>query len=103
MLQILTCVHYWMLFFFSPLSFHNNLKTHYLDGKVNHRVDYLVCALLDVESEYFFKYNQRCMLGGLNPKVKREEERHQRGFVMPDSAIEVTDAHNIKSSHLKEQ
>ena len=66
----------------------------YLDGKVNRRVDYLVCALLDIESEYFFKYNQRRMLGGLNPKAMREEQHHQRGFAIPDSQPLRSDAHN---------
>ena len=72
-----------------PFSFHNNLKTHYLDGKVNRRVDFLVCALLEIESDYFFKYNQKRMLGGLNPKTVREEHRHQRGMMIPALSIEV--------------
>ena len=72
-----------------PFSFHNNLKTHYLDGKVNRRVDFLVCALLEIESDYFFKYNQKQMLGGLNPKAVREEHRHQRGMLILALSIEV--------------
>ena len=52
-------------------------------------MDYLVCALLDIESEYFLKYNQRCMhTWRIKPKSQREEQCHQRGFVIP-AAIEV--------------
>ena len=49
-------------------SFHNTLKTNNLDGKVNQKVDYLVIALLDTEKD-FFTYNQKRILGGLNPRV----------------------------------
>ena len=44
---------------------------------------------LGFSDEYFFQYNQRHMLGEVNPKATREEERHQRGLTIPDSAIEV--------------
>jgi len=32
---------------------------------------FLVCALLEIESDYFFKYNQKRMLDGLNSKAVR--------------------------------
>lgn len=72
-------------------SFHNNLKTHYLDGKVNRRVDYLLIALLDIENDFFFTYNQKRILGGLNPRVLREEDRHQRGMSIPTASLQVKD------------
>ena len=72
------------------LSFHNNLKTHYLDGKVNRRVDYLLCALLEIENDYFFKYHQRRMLGSLNPRGVNEKHRHESGMLIPVLSIKVS-------------
>ena len=46
---------------------------HYLDGKVNRRVDYLLCALLDLESDYFLTYNQVQMLGWVNERAVKED------------------------------
>jgi len=65
------------------------LKTHYLDGKVNRRVDYLLIALLDIENDFFFTYNQKRILGGLNPRVLSEEERHQKGLSIPTTLVQV--------------
>ena len=75
-------------------SFHNNLKTNNLDGKVNQKVDYLVIALLDIE-DFFFTYNQKRILGGLNPRVCREEGLHQREMSIPTS-LQVKDSNYSK-------
>ena len=37
-------------------SFHNQLKTVYLNGKVNRRVDYLIHHLLQYEKKAYFRY-----------------------------------------------
>ena len=37
-------------------SFHAKLKTIYLNGKVNRRIDFLIDALLKIEKDTFFKY-----------------------------------------------
>ena len=37
-------------------SFHNKLKTVYLNGKVNRRIDVLLDLLLKVEHDSFFQY-----------------------------------------------
>lgn len=84
----------------STLSFHNNLKTNYLNGKVNRRVDYLLCALLDIESDYYFKYNQKQLLGGLNPKAAKEELRHHRGMMIPPLSVKVRSLEVQKHEHL---
>ena len=60
-----------------------------MDGKVNRRVDYLVCALLDLESDYFFAYNQMRMLGRVNKSAVKEEDRHNRGMLISNSSVKV--------------
>ena len=74
---------------YARFSFHSNLKMHYLNGRVNRRVDYLVCALLEVENDFFFKYNQTRMLGEVNQKLLKEEHRHKRGMLIPEKSVEV--------------
>ena len=53
------------------------------------RVDYLIHILLEVETNYFFNYNQRCVLSGFNPKKLREEERHKQGMKIDATLIQV--------------
>ena len=74
---------------YTLFSFHNNLKTHYLKGKINRRVDYLVCALLEVESDYFFKFNKTGIMGEANKMLVKEEQRHQKGMLIPELSVEV--------------
>ena len=78
-----------LVYIHTLLSFHNNLKTHYLNGKVNRRIDYLVCALLEVESDYFFKFNKTRIMGEANQKLVKEEQHHQRGMLIPELSVEV--------------
>lgn len=40
-------------------SFHNKLKTPYLHGKVNRRVDFLLNVLLRIEEDNFFNYMKK--------------------------------------------
>lgn len=58
------------------------------DGKVNPRGDYLLIALLDIEND-FFTYNQKRILGGLNPRVLSEEEHHQKGLSILTTMVQV--------------
>ena len=77
-----------------PFSFHSVLKLHYLDGIVNPRVDYLLCALLEVEGDFFYKYNQIRLLGEPNPIAIKEELHHQRGLLIPVPSIKVS--HSVR-------
>ena len=74
-----------LLFF----SFHNKLKTTYLNGKVNRRIDYLLDVLLRVENDYYFKYMEKDILHPINYKIAREEDRHTRGLKISASHVKV--------------
>ena len=71
-------------------SFHNKLKTTYLDGKVNRRVDFLIDALLRLERDQFFRSMYKNHMFQVNLKEQSEEQRHVRGLQIPYSAVEVT-------------
>ena len=70
-------------------SFHNILKTTYINRKANRRVDYLVHTLLDIENDFFFDYNQKTKLSCINPKMIKEEERHHWGMKIPVASVVV--------------
>ncbi len=73
-------------------SFHNQLKTVHLDGKVNRRVDFLIHHLLEYEKDAFFRYKSaRQLPPAMNRIVKEKESRHQRGIQMPLSG----QGHNV--------
>ena len=59
-----------------PDSFHNKLKTTYLDGKVNSRVDYLLDTLIKMERDQFFGYMYTTQMLQTNPKQQSETQRH---------------------------
>ena len=70
-------------------SFHNKLKTTYLDGKVNRRVDYLLDTLIRMERDQFFGYMYKTQMLQTNPKDQSETQRHERGLSIPVSAVKV--------------
>ena len=72
-------------------SFHANLKTNYLNGKVNRRVDFLIDALLRIEKDCFFKVAQKERLGAVNKKEIKEEYRHERGLKIKPEDVTVSD------------
>ena len=61
-------------------SFHARLKTNYLNGKVNRRVDFLLDALLKIERDSFFKIMTNHRLANLNKREIRQANRHQSGL-----------------------
>lgn len=67
-------------------SFHNKLKTVYLKGKVNRRVDFLVHILLRIEQDNFFNYNRKCQYPISSQKV---DMRHQRAMNIPEEKVKV--------------
>lgn len=83
-----------MSFHTNPYSFHNKLKTTYLKGKVNRRVDFLVSILLRIEEDNFFTYKKKCQLPTID---KSEGARHQRGMNIPASKVEVSDSMRYKA------
>ena len=72
-------------------SFHNQLKSTYLNGKVNCRVDFLVHCLLQFEKDAFFRYKKdRQLLPAMLKKIKKEMNHHQRGLQVPESTVQVS-------------
>jgi len=51
-------------------------------------IDYLIHALLEIETDYFFNYHQWRLLSGFNPKAMREE-RHKQGMNISAALIKV--------------
>ena len=70
-------------------SFHNKLKTTYLIGKVNRRVDFLIDALLRIERDSFFVYMRRKQLFKINYQAVQEAERHTRGMKISPERVQV--------------
>lgn len=73
----------------STCSFHNKLKTTYLHGKVNRRVDFLLDALLRIEKDNFFKYMRMKKLFDINRKAILEEDRHKKGYAISTDQVKV--------------
>ena len=71
-------------------SFHNKLKTTYLDGKVNRRVDYLLDTLIRMERDQFFGYMYKFQMLQANPRDNSEIQRHERGLNTPITAVKVS-------------
>ena len=71
-------------------SFHNKLKTTYLNNKVNRRVDFLIDALLRIERDNFFVYMRHKQLFEINYQAIQEAERHARGMKIPPDRVQVT-------------
>ena len=81
-------------------SFHNKLKTSYLNGKVNRRVDVLLEVLLKIEHDQYFQYEMKHRLQQQNKTVKRDHCRHKRGMSIPCSKVEVLkDINNYYNEH----
>ena len=71
-------------------SFHNQLKTVHLNGKVNRRVDYLLHHLLQYEKDVFFNYQRTRRLPlAASSKMRKEANRHDRGLQIPASDVQV--------------
>ena len=71
-------------------SFHNQLKTIYLNGKVNRRVDFLIHHLLQFEKDAFFQYKKdRQLPPAIHRKVKLEMNHHERGLKIPEEKVKV--------------
>ena len=67
-------------------SFHNKLKTTYLKGKVNRRVDFLLSVLFHIEEDNFFNYRKKCQLPLTNSK---DGIRHERAMAIPAEGVQV--------------
>ena len=70
-------------------SFHNKLKTTYLDGKCNRRVDYLLDTLMRMERDQFFWYMYKTQMLQSNPKDRSDSQCHERGLSIPITAVKV--------------
>ncbi|XP_065910037.1 uncharacterized protein [Dysidea avara] len=75
-------------------SFHNKLKTVYLNGKVNRRIDVLLDVLLKIEHDQFFQYEMKHRLLYPNKQTIKIEDAHKRGIkISPESKIFDTQWH----------
>ena len=82
-----TCVVYLLY----VCSFHNQLKTVHLNGKVNRRVDFLIHHLLQYEKDAFFQYKkERQLPPATHKRMKLELNRHHRGLQIPTSSVQVS-------------
>lgn len=71
-------------------SFHNQLKTVQLNGKVNRRVDFLLHQLLNYEKDAYFNYKRNHQLPpAINRKSKEDLSRHDRGLLIPIQDVQV--------------
>ena len=84
-------IHDYMCMFNTTYSFHNKLKTTYLNGKMNRRVDFLLDVLLQIEKDQYFKYMYRQQMLGVNHKAILETQRHERGMKIPKMDVKVHD------------
>jgi len=72
-------------------SFHNQLKSMYLNEKVNRRVDFLVHRLLQYQKDAFFCYKKdRQLSPAMLKKTKEEMNYHQRGLQVSESYVQVS-------------
>ena len=68
------------------MQFHNKLKTTYLSGKVNRRIDFLLSILFRIKEDSYFKYQRKCQLPtGYNI----QDTHHQRALDIPAQEVEV--------------
>ena len=72
-------------------SFHNKLKTTYLNEKMNRRVDFLLDVLLQMEKDQYFKYMYRQQMLDINQKAILETQRHDRGMKITKMDVKVHD------------
>lgn len=70
-------------------SFHNKIKTSYLQRKKNQRVDTLVDLLLRMEHDFFIDRRRKLSEITLPKMQKTDADRHDRGSKIPCSDIEV--------------
>ena len=82
----LLILHYIKILKYALCSFRNKLKTTYLSGKVNRRIDFLLSILFRIEEDKYFKYQRKCQLPtGYNIK----DTHHQRALDIPAQEVEV--------------
>ena len=74
----------------SPPSFHNKLKTVYLNGKVNRRIDVLLDVLLKIEHDQFFQYELKHRLLQPNKQTFKIEDAHKRGLKISPELVNVS-------------
>ena len=70
-------------------SFHNKLKTVYLNGKVNRWIDVLLYLLLKIEHDSFFQYELKHQLLQPNKVTIRIEDAHKRGMSISPKKVNV--------------
>ena len=80
-----------ILFHLMHHSFHAKLKTIYLNGRVNRRINFLIDALLKIEKDCFFKHMGNRRLQCLNRREIKEANRHERGMAIKTDYVTVSE------------
>jgi len=87
---ISTFVNMYVTIYSLPLctcSFHNHLKTTYLNGKVNRR---------QYEKDAFFRYKRdRQLPPVMTKRTKVEVSHHQRGLQIPTARVHVSETRTV--------
>ena len=73
-------------------SFHNQLKTIHLNGRVNRTVDFLLHHLLKYGKDVFFLNYQRTrqLPSAMSDRMRKEVTRHERGLQISASDVQVS-------------
>ena len=85
------CAYTCALYQLYTCSFHNQLKTVHLNGKVNRRVDFLVHHLFQYEKDAFFRYKKdRQLPPAMHKRMKLELTYHHRALQIPSASVQVS-------------
>ena len=90
---VITCTSYHCTYIQNQLSlhsFHNKLKTVYLNGKVNRWIDVLLDVLLKIEYDQYFQYELKYRLLQPNKVAFRIEDAHKRGVSISPEKVNVS-------------
>lgn len=68
-------------------SFHNQLKTFYLSGKGNRRIDVLIHTLLRFENDHLIKHLHQVSYNNSTENDMHTIDRHDRGLEIDDNKV----------------
>ena len=68
-------------------SYHNRLKTFYLNRKRNKRVDDLFNLLLNIEEDDYWRHKRDAVFSGPGSQDRPVATRHDRGMLIPNNDI----------------
>ena len=69
-------------------SFHNRLKTYYMERRPNKRLDDLINLLLEIEKDDYWRHKRQSYFSS-DITVKKTEDRLLRGLNIPDAHVTI--------------